>query len=167
MKILKRYNYRCRSMPATLGTILYHLEGDDFFFNEEYQRPYVWGDKERTEFMDNLFSAKPIGAFSVIEIDKSKPTEWIEVVDGRQRVTTLKMFFNNEFKYNGYYWDDLCHIEKRYIKDISFPMLYLEMVDGSIVPDNLKLEYFYGVNFSGVPQSEEHRLKILNMMNKG
>lgn len=166
MKILKERDYIFRVVPSTLGTVLYHCQNDDYFFNEEYQRPYVWGDKERMEFMDSLFDGKPIGVITIIVLDESKPTEWLEVVDGRQRLTTLKMFFNNEFSYKGYYWNDLCEIEKRRIKSINFSVSNLEMVNGDNVPDKIKIEAFHSVNFSGVPQSEEHKKFIESVLEK-
>lgn len=169
MKILKKRDWWCKVFESDVGTMLHLKKEGAFWFNEEYQRPYVWGEKEQQQFLNSLFNEKPIGSLSVVEESHKEDREYIEVVDGRQRLTTLMMFFDSEISYNGYYWKDLDIIEKRYIRNIKFPMLYLSMKGSTkddMVPMKVKLEYFHGVNFSGVPQSEEHRIEIEKMLEK-
>lgn len=167
MKILKRKDYWTRTHGSTVGSIFHFIKENAFWFNEEYQRPYVWGNLEQEQFLESLLEEKPVGAISIIEEMNGEADEYMEVVDGRQRITTLKMFLNNEISYNGYFWKDIDVVEQRLIKGLKLPILYLSMKNRAVderVPMRVKLEYFYGVNFGGMPQSEEHRLKILKLL---
>jgi len=71
----------------------------------EYQRSLVWGNKEQTDLLDSVFQSATtyipplIGAESeeVMEI-KGKMENRIELLDGKQRSTTLEKFLNDEIK---------------------------------------------------------------------
>jgi len=71
----------------------------------EMQRSYVWGNKEQTELLDSVFQSATtyippiIGAESeeTMEI-KGKLENRIELLDGKQRSTTLEKFLNDEIK---------------------------------------------------------------------
>ena len=71
----------------------------------EMQRSYVWGKKEQTEFIDSIFQSANtyippvIGAESEVEIEvKNKIEKVIDLLDGKQRSTTIEKFVNNEIK---------------------------------------------------------------------
>jgi hypothetical protein len=71
----------------------------------EMQRSYVWGNKEQTEFLDSVLQIATtyipylIGAESEDEIDiKGKLEKRIQLLDGKQRATTLEKFVNDEIK---------------------------------------------------------------------
>jgi hypothetical protein len=69
----------------------------------EMQRSYVWGKKEQTEFIDSILQIETtyipslIGAESEKEIEiKGKMERIIDLLDGKQRGTTLEKFVNDE-----------------------------------------------------------------------
>ena len=71
----------------------------------EMQRSYVWGAKEQTEFIDSVFQSSNtyippvIGAQSESEVEiKGKLEKIIDLLDGKQRSTTLEKLINNEIK---------------------------------------------------------------------
>lgn len=71
----------------------------------EMQRSYVWGNKEQTEYLDSVFQSANtyippiIGAQSEIEMEiKGKMELVIDLLDGKQRSTTIEKFVNNEIK---------------------------------------------------------------------
>lgn len=71
----------------------------------EMQRSYVWGNKEQTEFIDSIFQSSNtyipplIGAESEVEIEvKGEQKKAIDLLDGKQRSTTIEKFLNNEIK---------------------------------------------------------------------
>jgi len=71
----------------------------------EMQRSYVWGTKEQTELIDSVFQVLTtyipplIGAETEVEIEiKGKKENVIDLLDGKQRSTTLEKFLNNEIK---------------------------------------------------------------------
>lgn len=164
-KLYTRPSYLTTVHPCNIGTILHHLNEKDFDLNAHYQRDYVWGPKERFELMESILSDRPIGSVCVTIRDKSLNEGYLEVVDGKQRITTIQKFVNNEFDHRGYYWRDLDRTEQNQIKHIKIGWILLEMRDEqAIVDDSVILDYFYGVNFTGQPQSEEHKNHIINLM---
>ncbi|MEG0097845.1 MAG: DUF262 domain-containing protein [Citrobacter sp.] len=136
-------------------------------FGAEYQREYVWGEEEQQTFLRVLISGFPIGSVAL-----AKAPDWdvsdgpyIEVVDGKQRLTTLKMFINNEIPIvigdEEIFWSEFSRAEQ-----LSFgrPTLTAVILDDATTKD--RIEYFIAVNFTGVPQSEEHRKKVLKLQER-
>jgi len=77
-----------------------------------YQRRARWNDKKRSHLIESLLMNVPIPPVFLYEIDLAK----YEVMDGQQRIQTVKHFFSNKFKLknlnrwkelNGYEYDDL------------------------------------------------------------
>ena len=71
----------------------------------EMQRSYVWGQKEQTELIDSVFQVLTtyipplIGAETEAEVEvKGKQEKVIDLLDGKQRSTTLEKFLNDEIK---------------------------------------------------------------------
>jgi len=71
----------------------------------EMQRSYVWGQKEQTELIDSVFQVLTtyipplIGAETEVEVEiKGKQEKVIDLLDGKQRSTTLEKFLNDEIK---------------------------------------------------------------------
>jgi len=71
----------------------------------EMQRSYVWGTKEQTELIDSVFQVLTtyipplIGAETEVEVEvKGKQEKVIDLLDGKQRSTTLEKFLNDEIK---------------------------------------------------------------------
>ena len=71
----------------------------------EMQRSFVWGNKEQTDLIDSVFQALTtyippiIGAETEVEIEiKGKLEKVIDLLDGKQRSTTLERFLNDEIK---------------------------------------------------------------------
>ena len=71
----------------------------------EMQRSYVWGIVEQTEFIDSMFQSENtyippiIGAETETDIDvKGKPEKIMDLLDGKQRSTTIEKFLNDEIK---------------------------------------------------------------------
>lgn len=52
------------------------------------KREFIWDTKQQTEFIKSAITNKPIGKF-VVSVDG-------DLLDGQQRITTLKRFVNNE-----------------------------------------------------------------------
>lgn len=154
------------SSPTTVGSIHHWLMGDALDFDAPYQRGYVWTQKEQDEYLTTLLAGYPTG---IICIAEGKDTEfkefkWIEVVDGKQRLTTLKLFFEGEIGLplnNGerIFYPDFSPVESRGFRNVGINLLRMDTAS-----ERDKLNFFYRVNFMGVPQSPEHRAKVEGMM---
>lgn len=68
--------------------------------NPEFQRKYKWdkdGNERASKFIESCLMRIPLPACYFAENDKG----FHEVIDGVQRITTIKNFFNDEFKLEG------------------------------------------------------------------
>lgn len=151
----------------TIDTYENWLLTDKLLFDTDYQREYVWTEKEQQGFFKNLLSGYPIGHVSLSEMPYSDDYEYVyEVVDGKQRLTTIKMFLNNEIpiiiENKKYFYADLSKQEQRKFKSHLVPAIIL--IDSKNKKE--KIQFFYDINFSGVQQSEEHKHKIEELLNK-
>lgn len=127
------------------------FEENGIEFEAWYQRDYVWSEKEQQAFLTTLVSGFPVGVIAVVN-DPGKEEKWVELVDGKQRITTLKMFFDNKIPCGDVYYQELDPVEQRLFHNIGLP--YYDLNNGT---EKDKLDFFYRVNFTGIAQSEEHR----------
>jgi len=84
--------------------------------NPDYQRDVVWNDKRQTDLIDSFFNNYyvPPLIFKVVTGVKEGTNErrrWRTCIDGKQRLTTIKRFFDGEIPYidkkkNKWYYKD-------------------------------------------------------------
>nr|UVN09975.1 MAG: protein of unknown function DUF262 [Bacteriophage sp.] len=159
--------FRARTGEYPIDMYIQWIKCGALNFGAEYQRDYVWGHQEQQTFLRVLISGFPIGSVAL-----AKAPNWdicdgpyIEVVDGKQRLTTLKLFINNEIPIvigeEEIYWSELTRSEQ-----LAFgrPTLSAAILDDATEKD--RIAYFVAVNFTGVPQSEDHRLKVLKLQER-
>lgn len=159
--------FRARTGEYPIDMYIQWIKSGALNFGAEYQRDYVWGHQEQQTFLRVLISGFPIGSVAL-----AKAPDWdacdgpyIEVVDGKQRLTTLKLFINNEIPIviggEEIYWSEFTRSEQ-----LAFgrPTLSAVILDDATEKD--RIAYFVAVNFTGVPQSEEHRQKVLKLQER-
>jgi len=64
-------------------------------FVPPFQRRYVWNKFEASKFIESLLLGLPVPG---IFLSKETETKTLLIVDGQQRLLSLKYFYNNEFK---------------------------------------------------------------------
>ncbi|MCF6686851.1 DUF262 domain-containing protein [Raoultella ornithinolytica] len=159
--------FRARTGEYPIDMYIQWIKSGALNFGAEYQRDYVWGHQEQQTFLRVLISGFPIGSVAL-----AKAPDWdtcdgpyIEVVDGKQRLTTLKLFINNEIPIvicgDEIYWSEFTRSEQL---AFSRPTLSAVILDDATEKD--RIAYFVAVNFTGVPQSEEHRQKVLKLQER-
>lgn len=159
--------FRARTGEYPIDMYIQWIKSGALNFGAEYQRDYAWGHQEQQTFLRVLISGFPIGSVAL-----AKAPDWdicdgpyIEVVDGKQRLTTLKLFINNEIPIviggEEIYWSEFSRSEQ-----LAFgrPTLSAVILDDATEKD--RIAYFVAVNFTGVPQSEEHRQKVLKLQDR-
>ncbi|NMM36784.1 MAG: DUF262 domain-containing protein [Glaciimonas sp.] len=70
---------------------------DDIRLDPDYQRNYIWDNKKASLLIESILLNVPI---PVIYVEEEEDSTW-NVVDGLQRLNSLKRFFSNEFKLTG------------------------------------------------------------------
>jgi len=143
------------------------ITGGELNFEADYQREYIWGNQEQQTFLNVLVSGFPIGTVALAKAPDwcTREPPYIEVVDGKQRLTTLKKLITNEIPImlpdGPLYWRDMARAEQLAFGRRPLPAILL---DDATYKD--RLAYFMAVNFTGVPQSEEHRQKVLKLQER-
>lgn len=62
--------------------------------DSEFQREYVWTQKQKSELIESILMGIPI---PIVYLFQTKDTI-VQVVDGRQRIAAIIEFMNDEFR---------------------------------------------------------------------
>jgi hypothetical protein len=131
----------------------------------EYQRGLVWSLEQKQLLIESIYNNVEIGKFVFrkrsynwvekrIKAGKIEHTAFSDLVDGKQRYTTLVEFIQDGFKdMNGNLYSDLSEQAQRRFTGYR-QLTYIELDENSTDSDALSV--FLAINFAGVPMSKEH-----------
>lgn len=88
---------RTQAYDKSVSDVITMINNKDIFFSPEYQRNYIWSNKIASLLIESLLLNVPI---PVIYVSEDEDNRWT-VVDGLQRLESLRRFFANEFKLIG------------------------------------------------------------------
>lgn len=128
-----------------------------------YQRPLVWDTKQKQLLIESLYNEVDCGKVLVRERSWAElkglkydghELAFIDIVDGKQRLSALQEFINNGFPdLQGNYYNDLSDRAQGALTSS-------QLISYSVLPENSLdkdvLVQFLRLNFAGVPQSQEH-----------
>ena len=118
--------------------------------NPSFQRNLVWSTAKKCEFIESIIMDFPLPLFFLNETTDGK---WV-VIDGRQRITTLKEFFEGSFKLSGLKalddlnGQDFKTLEERYQIRLEDKQLIFYIVKPS-TPIRIVYEIFKRINTGG------------------
>lgn len=124
----KEISYDLRDF--TVEFIVKKFEKGEFFI-PDYQRKYVWPDRNKNRFVESLLLGLPIPFMFVVD----NPEGLLEIVDGAQRIQSLEQFVNNDLRLaglekltevNGFTFDDLPLFQRRKFLNRSLRLIVLE-----------------------------------------
>ena len=146
---------------STIESLMHHHYHFGIDFNPEYQRGYVWEQKDKELLIDSIFKNIDIGKFVLMRLNDD---EWrkrglsYEILDGKQRLSTIIGFFENRFPYKGKYYNDLGGMDKITFKNHTISVGEIDNADKKRV-----LQYFLMLNRTGKSMDEKH-LKDVEVM---
>ena len=156
----EKYKGTCESIVPGVETV--------WFDTPEYQRALVWTLKQKQDYITNLFNGmaeiKP-----TILLYYADNKDIYEVLDGKQRLTTLFQFIDNEFAIivdgEEVYFNDLIDTDKEFIlnHDVYWTRIMSFKVLEPIALED-KLTLFLEKNYLGTRMSDEQINKVLNML---
>lgn len=140
-----------------------NIERQDIILDPKFQRGSVWKKgKQRSELIESILMGIPIPIIYLFETKDGKK----EVVDGRQRITTLIDFLNNEFSLsdlkmlptiNGKKFRNLEPILQSKIEDYQL-MAYVIQPP---TPERVKFDIFDRVNRGGTQLNNQEMRNAL------
>lgn len=156
--------HKVMSRPTTVESYIHWLKRGEMFFDADYQRTYVWSEKEQQRFLQAVLSGFPLGSVAI-----AKEADWlniegpfIEVVDGKQRLTTLQLFIHDQIPIildgQPVLWSELSRAEQLAFGNTELTAIELDKASRADM-----IDYFLTVNFTGVPQSVEHHQRVLEL----
>ena len=153
-------------ITSTVGSFLSDYGSGFFDLHPVYQRGLVWNLEQKQSFIKSLFNkrAKVTPTF-LVNPNKIKDG-YYEVLDGKQRISTILEFVKGQFSVEGFYFDDLSLKDIICFKSVPFVYKTIKYYDKKIgeteMPLKSKIELFLQVNEYGEHVSQEHLDKIKN-----
>lgn len=155
-----KYKGTCKNIVAG-GEVVW-------FDNPEYQRTLVWTLKQKQEYINNLFNGMAEIRPTILLYYEDKKDIY-EVLDGKQRLTTLFQFIDNEFAIivdgEEVYFNDLIDTDKKFILNHNVywtRIMSFKVLEPIALEDKLTL--FLEKNYLGTHMSDEQINKVLNML---
>lgn len=154
-----------RSEQRTVFDVVRRMEKGHFILNPDFQRDFVWDEVKQSKLIESTLMRIPLPVFYLAENEEGK----VIVVDGLQRLSTLRRFLNDELVLRGLGTDSGEPNERRESQQlnklrfsdlppklqnrIEDTQLILYLIDAK-VPERARLDIFDRVN-SGVPLSRQ------------
>ena len=138
------------------------------------QRDFVWTLYQKQQFILSILKGINIPDIAVIEeFQQSINTNTtIQIIDGKQRISTFFSFVNNEFPVvifdSEYLYNELDPKTKNMIDRFRFvgTVYYSDKGDSRyFIQDKIKIKWFELLNFSGTPQDETHVNELKKAIN--
>lgn len=87
----------CQSTDVELETIISRIENKDINLQPDFQRGEVWSENKKKKLVDSILRGWKIPPIHMILGNNNID----EVLDGQQRLASIREFFNNEIKIDG------------------------------------------------------------------
>lgn len=150
---------------TTLMGTIYDYMRNDIDMEPEYQRDYVWSQKDKESLISSIFNNIEIGRFVFKKnpFDPTKTIKRLEIVDGKQRLNAIVEFFTGQFKWNGKYYHELSHRDRYKFMDTKVMICDL---DRDMTRKDI-MEVFVRINTTGKVMDSAHIEKIQKMIDEG
>jgi len=157
----KEEKYHIRLCNAGIDSLLHMVYHAGVDFDVDYQRDHVWSLDDKVALIDSIFNNIDIGKFVLVRRDFSVETKLLEIIDGKQRLTALKEFYEDRFKYNGFFFSELSNADKDKFENHGITYGYLENPDKRAI-----FETFIKLNTCGKPMDVKHIQKVKRLLNE-
>lgn len=149
---------RITTKQFTLREIVGQIDDGDIDLSPDFQREYVWKERQRTRLVESILLGIPLPAFYFNQSESGS----YQVVDGVQRLSTISLFMSDGHQLAG---ADLEYLTD--LHDLTFgeldPALARRFRSTQIVvhviepqtPDEVKYDIFNRVNTLGSPLSAQ------------
>ncbi len=149
-------NLTTQAYDKSVSDIVRMMADKDLVLDPDYQRNYVWDNKKASKLVESIILNVPI---PVIYVSEEKDSSW-SVIDGLQRLNSLKRFFDGKFKLSGL--EILYELNKCEFK--SLPAKASRMLKNGLLRivmitadsnDDIKYDIFMRLNTGAVQLNEQ------------
>ena len=130
--------------------------------NPDYHRDLLWSEEDKISLIDSIFKGVEIGKFAFISLPWKENSPSYEILDGKQRMNALIDFYEDKFKYKGFYFSQLTTPDRYYFLDYN---ITVGKTNEQITQDQ-KYQYFLRLNTTGKPQDKSHLEKVEELLTK-
>jgi Protein of unknown function DUF262 len=156
---------KVRLIPYSIGQLVEDIKDGVINLETEFQRlPNLWNNQQKSRLIESVILSLPIPAFYFYE----KEDNYWEVIDGLQRISTLKHFMvdktfvlkNLEFlkEFEGFNYEKLPNTLQKRIGRFNITVYLIE--NGT--PEDVKFNLFRRVNTAGLTLSSQEIRHALN-----
>ena len=149
---------RITTKSFTLREVVDQIDDEDIDLSPDFQREYVWKDRQRTRLIESILLGIPLPAFYFNQSESGK----YQVVDGVQRLSTIALFMRNQhrlsasdleylFDLDGKLYDQL---DTAAIRRFRSTQIVVHIIEPQ-TPDEVKYDIFNRVNTLGSPLSAQ------------
>ena len=138
-----------------INYLVSQYEKQEFYIPLEYQRNFVWGNKDRCFFIESILMGLPIPFMFFAGCDDGR----LEIIDGAQRMQTLREFVKRKMKLSklaklteldGFVFEDLSTATQRKFLNRTFRVVVLD----EKTTTDIRQDLFNRINTSGVKASD-------------
>jgi hypothetical protein len=150
-----RANYSNTCMDGLIGKV-YHFGVD---FTPSYQRGLVWTQEQKEALIQTIFDLGSIGTFAFNRRPYTSAKPLYEVIDGKQRLSTLCEFYEDRWPYKGVYYSQLSGADTT-----TFRMTSVLEVTLQEATEEQQLRLFLRINRAGTPVDVKHIAHVQAML---
>ncbi|MEY8870273.1 DUF262 domain-containing protein [Meridianimaribacter flavus] len=154
---------KVHAKPFSLRLVSDMIEDGDIDLSPDFQRNFVWNSNQKSRLIESILLRIPLPMFYFSE----DPDGRITIVDGLQRLTTIKEFMDNKFPLKNleylndscggrYYKDDGSKkgLDKKYMRWFNQTQFSVNVIDPSS-PSKVKYDIFRRINTGGKPLNNQ------------
>ena len=149
-------NLTTQAYDKSVSDIVRMITDKDLVLDPDYQRNYIWDNKKASKLIESIILNVPI---PVVYVSEDQDSTW-SVIDGLQRLNSLKRFFDGKYKLSGL--EVLYELNKCDIK--TLPVKALRMLKNGLLRivmvtadsnNDIKYDIFMRLNTGAVHLNEQ------------
>lgn len=156
---------RNQNMYMDLMHLYNQIMNKEINLNPFYQRDLVWTNEQKKAYIEALFLDKAEIKPTLILNWENYYENCYEILDGKQRISTILEFLNNKFTiFDNILFKDLSESDVKFITSKEVNYTRIEKLNNENLTDEEKIELFLEINELGTKMSDEHIQKIKSML---
>lgn len=157
----EKYYIRMLNSPISSLINMVHSNHAGVDMDVEYQREHVWKLSDKVDLINSIFDNIDIGKFVFIQRNGKYEGKYYEILDGKQRLTAITEFYEDRFKYKGFYFSELSFNDQHEFTNHQVSYGYLENPNKEAI-----FESFIKLNTCGKPMATKHIDHVKKLLNE-